>query len=157
MTVKARDREVIVNSNGYINYSKLMESITGDRRSFAGVCRKNSCLYKHIFHHDKAKLEAWAEQELKKTKKSKVGAKDPTFEIDVFMRTVTVNLISMTKSLFKYIHESIEPVLMTSLSKYSRYNVDTVIEPVIIYTNGLSISAISKNMQPLILYNQDII
>ena len=59
------------------------------------------------------------------------------YKLDIFMRTVTVNLISMAKSLFKYIHE--------------------LIEPVIIYTNGLSISAISKNMQPLILYNQYII
>ena len=96
MTVKARDREVIIDENGYINYSKLMESITGNRQAFKEICRRNGSLYKHIFHHDKAKLEAWVEQELipssklelKKTMKSKVGAKDPTSEIDDFLSSI---------------------------------------------------------------------
>lgn len=102
MTVKARDREVIVDENGLINYTKLMESITGDRRSFAGVCRKNGCLYAHVLHHDKAKLEAWAEQELrlssklstpeqselKKTKKTLVTTKDVAKEIDKFLSSI---------------------------------------------------------------------
>ena len=88
MTVKARDREVIVDENGYINYSKLMESITGNRDSFRGICRKNQSLCAHVLHHDKAKLEAWAEQELKKTKKSKARSFDRTSEIDDFLSSI---------------------------------------------------------------------
>ena len=69
-TVKARDREVIVDENGYINYTRLMESITGNRDSFRGICRMNKSLYAHVLHHDRAKLEAWAENELAKSEET---------------------------------------------------------------------------------------
>ena len=116
MTVKARDREVIIDENGLINYTKLMESITGVKQAFRSICRNNKSLYTHVLHHDKAKLEAWAEQELrlsskleltrldgccehsqtsvselselKKTKKTKVGLFSPTSEINDFLSSI---------------------------------------------------------------------
>ena len=69
-TVKARDREVIVDADGLINYTTMMRDITGNRDSFRGICRKNAGLYKHILHHDREKLEAWAGKELRKSTKS---------------------------------------------------------------------------------------
>ena len=111
MTVKARDREVIIDENGLINYTKLMESITGVKQAFKGICRMNKSLYAHVLHHDRAKLEAWAENELrldsvadgccehsqasaperselKKMKKYKVGLNIPTKEIDKFLSSI---------------------------------------------------------------------
>ena len=81
-TVKARDREVIVDENGYINYTRLMESITGNRDSFRGICRMNASLYAHVLHHDRAKLEAWAENELAKTEEETSKMKNSSSRIN---------------------------------------------------------------------------
>ena len=99
MTVKARDREVIVDENGLINYTRLMETITGSRDSFRSVCRNNSGLYAHVLYHDREKLEAWAKKELTKTKKSEVRLNSRTSEINEFLSSIkTIEIDTLVKA-----------------------------------------------------------
>ena len=59
---KARGFEVIVDAEGRINYTKLLERITGDRKTLESLCRKNSGILKVIRSYDEDKLLAWSEK-----------------------------------------------------------------------------------------------
>ena len=87
-TVKARDREVIIDADGLINYTTMMRDITGNRYSFRDICRDNRSLYAHVLHHDRKKLEAWASKELARTKKSSTGGNPPVEEINEFLSEI---------------------------------------------------------------------
>ena len=87
-TIKARDREVIIDDNGLINYTSLMESITGKRQAFKSICQNNRGLYRHVLYHDKEKLEAWAKEEMMKTEKSKVRLNSRTSQIAEFLSSI---------------------------------------------------------------------
>ena len=112
-TIKARDREVIIDDNGLINYTSLMESITGKRYAFRNVCSKNGGLYRHVLYHDREKLEAWAKEELASTgscdtachkgltkkEKSSVDIKVSTEEINKFLISIkTIEIESLVKA-----------------------------------------------------------
>ena len=66
---KARDFEVIIDSNGYINYSKLLEQITGNRKKLLQLCEWNTSVFKLIYDYEKEKIDAY----LHKQEKSSVS------------------------------------------------------------------------------------
>ena len=61
-TAKARGFEVIVDAEGRINYTKLLERITGDRKKLQNICKDNSGVLTIIRSYDEAKLLAWKEK-----------------------------------------------------------------------------------------------
>lgn len=65
---KARDFEVIIDANGYINYSKLLESISGKSSKFKKLCERNSSILTLVYDYEKGKIDAY----LRKSKKSSV-------------------------------------------------------------------------------------
>ena len=58
---KARGFEVIVDAEGRINYTKLLERITGDRQKLKDLCKDNSGVMTIIRSYDEDKLLAWNE------------------------------------------------------------------------------------------------
>ena len=59
---KARGFEVIVDAEGRINYTKLLERITGDRQKLKDLCKDNSGVMTIIRSYDEDKLLAWNEK-----------------------------------------------------------------------------------------------
>lgn len=59
---KARGFEVIVDAEGRINYTKLLERITGDRQKLKHICNDNSGVLTIIRSYDEEKLLAWKEK-----------------------------------------------------------------------------------------------
>lgn len=61
-TAKLRGFEVIVDAEGRINYTKLLERITGDRQKLKDLCKDNSGVLTIIRSYDEDKLLAWNEK-----------------------------------------------------------------------------------------------
>ena len=59
---KARGFEVIVDAEGRINYTKLLERITGDKQKLKDLCKDNSGVMTIIRSYDEDKLLAWNEK-----------------------------------------------------------------------------------------------
>ena len=86
---KARDFEVIIDSNDYINYSKLLESITGNRKKLLQLCEWNGEIFTLIYDYEKEKIDAY----LHKQEKSEVSRNLDTSENDEILslpKTMTV-------------------------------------------------------------------
>lgn len=61
-TAKVRGFEVIVDAEGRINYTKLLERITGERRKLCHICEHNSGVLELIRSYDEEKLLSWNEK-----------------------------------------------------------------------------------------------
>ena len=85
---KARDFEVIIDANGYINYSKLLERISGNRKKLLQLCESNSGVFDNVYEYEKEKIDAWL-----KTTKSLMSGFPDIKEIDEILslpKTMTV-------------------------------------------------------------------
>ena len=56
---KARDFEIIVDTEGRINFTKLLTQITGDRNKLKHICEHNSSILEVIRSYDKEKILIW--------------------------------------------------------------------------------------------------
>ena len=87
---KARDFEVIIDSNDYINYSKLLEQISGQTEKLRLLCKNNSSILTLIYDYEKEKIDEW----MKKTMKSSVRLFSRTEENDEILslpQTMTIS------------------------------------------------------------------
>lgn len=69
---------MIVDANGYINYSKLLAKISGQAEKFANLCKDNTDVFKLIYENEKEKVDEY----LRKSMKSKVKGNPVTSQND---------------------------------------------------------------------------
>ena len=97
---KARDREVIIDANGYINYSKLLAQISGQNEKLRLLCKDNSDIFANVYEYEKEKIDAY----LRKTAKPSVRGIPRTEENNVSLRhrtstSVNDEIITLPKTM----------------------------------------------------------
>ena len=153
---KARGFEVIVDAEGRINYTKLLERITGDRKTLESLCRKNSGVLKVIRSYDEDKLLAWSEKislnlmptfagikpEGKNSFLSSLDQKGSSHENDEVDRNdkESLNLMGFPPSSQKEKIHPQRPLLFLNLSKleFSSNTVGNLIMSLVVMVQGIS-------------------